>query len=453
MTYALTDKTITALPPGEHADSGAPGLRVRVTAQGVRVFRWGVKVDGRLKWITLGRWSPKPRAGHVSVNQARARLDKAREAHKAGTLDELAAEWNPPRSKPAPIPAGALTVGALADDFKKYIRRPTDGRRRPDVVDDVLDRDVIPVVGERPAVSITTLDARHLVERVVKRGAASYAGRVFQVGHQLFRFAQGRGDISANPFEPLDAAALGVVTNICDRVLSEDELPAFWKALDTIRTPTVRNALRLLLLLGVRTGELQLAEWSEVDFDNVTKDGKPKPEEDRRPTWTIPVEHRKLSRRAARNSRPLRVPLSPTAVAIFAELKALAGSIGPKGSKYVLASFATDGAPMTDKSLNHAMRRLFEGEKAVLPYEGERPTPHDLRRTLRTGLAALGVAPHIAEACLGHSLGRIAKTYDVHDYLDERRDALNRWDAYVKHLVTGEGAEVVGIGTAKAARS
>ncbi len=434
---ALSDKLVATLPPGEHTDDGAPGLRLRVTASGVRVFRWGVKVDGRVKWITIGRWSPKPRAGHVSVNQARARLDKAKAAHKAGTLDALVAEWNPPRAKPAHLAEGALTVRDLAEAFRPYIARR---RRRPEVVDDVLKRDVLPVLGGRPVASITTPDVRRLVDGVVNRGAATHAGRVLQVVGQLFRFAQGRGDIVVNPAEPLDAGALGVVHNVCDRVLSADEIPAFWTALGNSRTPTVKNALRLLLLLGVRSGELLLAEWPEVNFDDVLPNGQPKPEADRRPMWTIPAEHRKLTIRAARAAKPLRIPLPPTALAIFRELKALADSID---SRYVLASFAGAGKALTDKSLNHSMRRLFEGESPALTFKGERPTPHDLRRTVRTGLAALGVAPHVAEACLGHSLGRIVAIYDTHDYLDERRDALARWDAHVMHLVTGKGADVV----------
>lgn len=437
---ALTDKWIASLPPGEHTDAGAPGLRLRVTASGVRVFRWGVKVDGRVKWITLGRWSPKPRTGHVNVNQARARLDKAKEANKAGTLDALVAEWNPPRPKPAGGSItgreGVLTVRDVAAPFKVYIRRR---RRRPEVVDDALDRDIIPVLGGRPLASITTPDVRRLVEGVVNRGAATHAGRVLQVVKQMFKFAQGRGDVVANPADPLDAGALGVVHNDCTRILDADEIPEFWKALDTLRTPTVRNALRLLLLLGVRSGELLQATWTEIDFDDVLPNGQPKPEADRKPTWTIPPEHRKLTIRAIRAAKPHRIPLPPTALAIFRELKALADSIG---SGYVLASFAGEGAALTDKSLNHAMRMLYTGKSAP-KCEGERPTPHDLRRSVRTGLAALGVAPHVAEVTLGHSLGRIASIYDHHDYYSERADALARWDAYVMRLVTGQGAEVV----------
>jgi integrase len=95
--------------------------------------------------------------------------------------------------------------------------------------------------------------------------------------------------------------------------------------------------------------------------------------------------------------------------------------------------------PVTDKSFGLAVRRLLmkrhpNGE-LVLPLD-EPFSPHDLRRTCRTGLSALKIAPHIAERCLNHSLGRITETYDTHDYLDERRAALQKWADQVDRYVT-----------------
>jgi len=368
--------------------------------------------------------------------EARNRLDEAKAAHEAGTLVDLLAEWKPPKVEPeADAPEGTLLVRDLAKPFMRFIEQR---RRRPDVVQDVLDRDLVPFLGDKAVAAVTTVDVRRLVDAVVTRGAASHAGRVLQTAHQLFRFAQGRGDITLNPAEPLDAGALGVVNNSSKRFLTTEEIPLFWRALDTIRTPTVRNALRLLLLLGTRTGELLAAEWDEIDLKAAT--------------WTVPVAHQKLTKRAEREAKPFTIPLPPTAIEILHEMRALAGSIK---SPMVCASFAPHkddrggkriGGPLSDKVLNHSMRRLFEGETPALVFQGERPTPHDLRRTLRTHLGeTLGIEPHIAERCLNHSLGRIVATYDRGDYLEQRRDALTRWDAHIAALVEGKTAKVVGI--------
>lgn len=62
-------------------------------------------------------------------------------------------------------------------------------------------------------------------------------------------------------------------------------------------------------------------------------------------------------------------------------------------------------------------------------------TIHDLRRTARTHLASLGVRPHIAERCLNHRLPGINDTYDTHDYMDDRRDALELWAAKLEKLI------------------
>jgi len=427
----LTVPMIEAAPVGELRDGAAPGLRLRITPQGRRVFRWAVRRGGKITWVTLGAWSKKPKPGFLTLAEAHALLEKLKAAHLAGKLDELLAELRPRRPLLPVVPPNALTISDLVKDFEVFIARR---RRRPEAVTDILDRDVLPVIGDRAVASITTPDVRQVVEAVVKRGASTHAGKVYQVLGQLLRFAQGRGDIASNPADPLDPETLGVENNLSDRFLSSEEIPLFWRALEPV-TPTIRSALRLLLLTGVRSGELLQATWEEVDLEAAT--------------WTIPVAHQKLSLKAEKQAKPFVIPLPPTALSIMKELQALAKAIG---SRFVLASYANDGLPISDKALNHRMRELFTvGDPPALHFQGERPTPHDLRRTVRTHLGeTLGIEPHIAERCLNHSLGRISKIYDRGDYVEQRRDALGRWDAFVARLVTGQGAEVVGISAARA---
>jgi integrase len=204
-------------------------------------------------------------------------------------------------------------------------------------------------------------------------------------------------------------------------VLSDAEIAAFWRGLDAYRgvSPTVRNGLKLLLLLGIRSGELLQAMWSEFDKDAAT--------------LTIPVAHQKIAKSREHTARPFVIPLAPTALQLFEELRALAGSVG---SPHVMASFhpAAKGGPISEKALNHAMRRMFTGEAPVLRFGGERPTPHDLRRTLRTGLARLRVPREVAERCLNHAVEGIEAVYNIHDYLPERRDALTKWAGHVEKL-------------------
>ena len=426
----LTSKAIEAArrraKDYELGDGGAPGLRLRVTPTGKKVFRWYVSVGGVQRKITIGPWSKEPRPACVTLADARKWLERLKAAHRAGRLDEVLRELattrpTPAKERPAPrIDDGALTVRQLATDFLAYVDRR---RKRPEQVRRPIELDILPAIGDRPVTSITPMDCRQIVERVVARGSRTQAGIVLGVQKQLFNFAWGRGDIAGNPTAPLrDAGALGIEKNISQRCLTPDEIAAFWKALDAYRgmTPTVRASLKIILLTGVRSGELIQAEWSEVDFDAAT--------------WTVPVAHQKLTRKQEQTARPWTVPLAPTALELFRELDALAKSLR---SRYVCASFNGEGAALTDKALNHAMRRLFTGAEPFLAFPGERPTPHDLRRTMRTHLGdTLSVPFHVAERCLNHSLGKIAATYDVGDYLADRRAALEKWDAYVRQVIS-----------------
>ncbi len=176
-----------------------------------------------------------------------------------------------------------------------------------------------------------------------------------------------------------------------------------------------RVALQLLLLLGVRSGELRLSRWADVDTENRT--------------LTIPVEHQKLSLKQAKQASPFIVPLSPFALGLLEQLQ----HVGGMGNEYIFIGAKGD-KPITDKVFGRAVRRM-------LPDMGvERFTPHDLRRTLRTRLSEQGVPPHIAEKCLNHSMGRIIQTYNQYDYLEERREALKAWSDYLERIT---GSNVV----------
>ena len=402
----------------------ASGLRVRITPKGTRTFIWYVKDKhtGKTRKVTLGRFSLIRAAGCLTSGEARTRLEDLKEAHRQGVLADLLDAKRNADDLPAGH-GGTLTVRALASDFLEHIGSRV---KRPKQVEAIINKRVVPVIGDRTVASITPRDVRELVTAVVKDGAPSQAGKVFAKCKQMFRFAVGRADIDRNPCEPLDAAALGVVNNVCQRVLTPEEIAAFWPALERGMTVTVRDALRLLLLLGVRSGELLQATWDEVDFDAAT--------------WTIPVAHQKLSMRQEKNARPFIVPLPPTALGIFKELHALAQAMK---SNAIMASFYNAGAGTTEKALNHAMRRLFEGKPPALKFAGERPTPHDLRRTLRFYLTNKCKVPlHVAEKCLNHSLGRIVQTYDPGDFFDERRAALEKWDAYLLRILSPTTSKV-----------
>lgn len=453
----LTPAFIDSLRPAEAryelADRRAPGLRLRVMPSGMKVFRWYCNSRGKV--FTIGPWTPSEQPGRVTLKQAHAWLERLKAAHAAGELEvveaELAAQLRRRERVTDPAPEARRLFGPVLeefyrDDILRNRKRPKDARR-------VLDNDLLPVLRARPLDAISTLDCRDVVKRAIDRGAPVHAGRVLAMLKQFFGWAQANGFTDRNPAAPLKGRHLGVETNISDRFLSAEEIPIFWKALDvtpkpvTVKrarggkvqryeqqvptlTPATRTALRLLLLTAARTGELLRARWEHLDLE--------------KRTWTIPVENQKLTKAQERHAKPFVIALPPTAVALFRELHDQAD-----GSPWVLPGKARKAAEgdepeprhYDERTLGHALRRLHASKALDLP--GGEVTPHDLRRTARTHLAKLKVPHWIVERVLNHSLGKIAATYDHHDYFDERREALERWDAFVVRLAAPEASNVV----------
>ena len=410
-TPAFLDNLKPASQRIEFADNACPGLRLRLEPSGRRSFVWYYKDGPKTKVLTLGRYGKTD--GCISLKAAREALDKAKARHKEG--DQV--------QTPSDAPA---TVAELAEVF--YERRILPHRSRPDVVRTVLDKDIIPKLGKRKLQTLTAPTVAAVVESVVDRGAATHAGKVLTILKQLFKFAESRGYIDRSPAYALDRKDLGVVDNIRDRHLDAIEIKAVWRALNLAPrlSSTVHLAAKVLLLTGVRTGELLQARWEHIDFEKAE--------------WFIPEENSKTT--------AWTVPLVPAVIKLFHELQDIAGE-----SPWVLASQTTkpgrEAQHIDQRTLGHAFRRLFT-VKLKNPHTGEknpllnitRCTPHDFRRTLRTHLDDLkmvdpetgerrSIEPHIAEKCLNHSLGRIEKTYNKNALLKQRRAALEAWADYV----------------------
>jgi integrase len=195
-----------------------------------------------------------------------------------------------------------------------------------------------------------------------------------------------------------------------DRVLSDAEIVRVWNACDVIGWP-FGTLFRILLLTAQRRDEVAELRWLELDLNAAL--------------WTLPKER-------AKNNRTHEVPLAPTVVEMLAARPRLDESD---------LIFTTNGKTAVS-GFSQAKRRLDE----LAGVQDWRL--HDLRRTATTGMAKLGVEPHVADRILNHKQGVIrgvAAVYNRHAYLDERRAALNLWAAYVLRLVKPTDAKVVAL--------
>ena len=230
----------------------------------------------------------------------------------------------------------------------------------------------------------------------------------------LFKWAHSREIVETNPAVGLPRPKLGVR----QRALSDAEIPIVWTVASAAGYP-FGPYIKLLLLTGCRRSEIAGLRWSEMDFEEGT--------------ITIPAERYKTG-------RTLVVPLSAQARRLIDELPRVAAG------QYV---FSTTGGRRPISGYSKMMRRFDAAlakrceEESIAPFDFDL---HDLRRTARTGMSALRIAPHVAEAVLGHVLTGVAKHYDRHTYLPEKIEALSAWGRKVESQIAPAPDNVVSLG-------
>lgn len=309
-----------------------------------------------------------------------------------------------------------------------YYERTIEGRiRRSDIIRKQLDGDLIPKLGRMRIAEVKPLDIDGMIRAILKRGSPVMANRVLATTKAVFNYAIRHHWIEQNPAAAFRRVDAGGEEKARTRALSAEELVALFKALRAAGSAfrVYDLAVKLLLVTGVRVSELIEAPWAEFDL------------EADEPVWRIPAG--RIKTRKEMVLRDFTIPLSPVVVEWLREIKRLSVA-----SDYVFPARRRVSKPtMSPATMNWAMGEINHGL--------EHFTLHDLRRTARTHLARLGVKPHVAERCLNHKLPGINDTYDTHDYLEERRLALNAWADLLVRLDRGETGKVVPIGKGKVA--
>lgn len=402
-TTKLTASRLNSLPPGDHTDPSTQGLQLRVRPKGDTASRtWLFRYRWRDEWVrlTIGHYPG------TDLVDARETAHALRRKIDEGIDPRRARPKRNPKASPLPLSA-AVAGGAkhsiefLVSEFVDRYLRPK--RKRPEYAERMLQADVMPHWRGRDARTIEPHEVIELLDRIVDRGSHVMANRVAAILTQLFKFGIHRRIVNTSPVQLLFRP--GGKEKARERTLTDDELRAFLsdpKA--ATRYERLAHALVVLLLTGQRRGELALARWSDVDL--------------KAKTWTIPAENSKSGRGHV-------VPLSDWAVDAFRALRALA-----KRSVFVLPAEGGD-KPIDPKQLTRGVARCQDRMQEL---GIEAFTLHDLRRTCRTGLSRLRIEPHIAERVLNHAQEKIAGTYDLHEYLPEKRTALEKWAAHLQGL-------------------
>lgn len=394
---ALTDTAARTAKPREklYRLSDTAGLCLEVTPSGSKLWRLRYRFGGKAKMIGLG---PYPA---ITLAKARERREDARRqlangvdpaAHKQAEkralaahvhrFEELAREWHAYNS-----PRWALSTASKAMQY--------------------LEADILPVLGQRALDDITRPDLVALVRKVEKRGAFNVATKIRQWLSQIFRYGLAKGAVETNPATDLDVVAAAAPRTRHHPHVAFSEIPTLLSKLDSAKCDLLtRLAVRLLLLTGVRPGELRHAPWAEFDLESAT--------------WTIPAERMK-----ARRSHI--VPLPKQALILLAQLQELSG-------KYLILFPGRNNRerPQSENTVNKALHQIG--------YEG-RQTGHGFRHLLSTELNSRGYNRDWIERQLAHGdQDEIRDTYNHAHYLPQRRQMMQEWADTIDALCAGNNA-------------
>jgi integrase len=359
-------------------DAGYPGFGVKVTPKGRKVFIVLYRTGGagsRLRKYTIGPY------GRVTLHQARVAAQKVFAAKLEGR--DPAAEKRAAKRR--------VVADRIEDLLESFIAQRLSQNRSGSEIARLLRREVGQTWGGRSVHEFSKRDVVELITAIEQRGAPVAANKLLKTVKTFLRWCVGRAILDQSPAEGVPLPTKEVAR---DRVLDDDELARVILAARQMGGP-YGGLVELLALTGQRREEVAGLQWEELDLA--------------RRLWALP-------RSRTKNAKAHLVHLSEQSMAVLTRAE------GP--GPYVFSLLGTK--PFQEFS--RAKRRLDE----LSGVTGWRL--HDLRRTCVSGMARLGIAPHIADKILNHQAGTIsgvAAVYQRHDFLAERRTAVEKWGAHI----------------------
>lgn len=397
---SLTDLTLRKITPQkarfEILDDNGLYLRVMPTGRKSWVYRY--HFDNRPRRMTLG--------SYPALSLAEARKKHAEAALKVELGIDPGASLQEEKAKLKQAPT-------IAQFMTEYWERELCKKKSGNETKRILEKDVVSVWAGRKVADIKRRDIVLLLDDIELR-APIMRNRVHGAMTRFFNLAAERGIIDDSPCIRIRK----ITEKGRSRVLTDDEIKLLWKAIDTDNKKVdmymgTKIALKLILLTGQRPGEVCGMTRKEIEGD----------------LWNIPAERMK-------GGEPHSVPITNTMMVAIEEAQSVSGDsayifVSPRSPLYHFkkpekAKPKDIDSPMTAHALSRAISRHW----VDMGYTGEaaRFRPHDLRRTVRTRLAEIGVSDVVSERVLGHKLQGVLGIYNRHSYDVEKRQALALWE-------------------------
>jgi integrase len=382
LTKTVIDALSTPSKDTVYWDLNCPGFGVKITPAGRKVFIVLYRTSGagsRLRKYTIGSY------GRVTLNQARVAAQKVFAAKLDGR--DLAAEKKDFRRR--------MIADRVDDLLDAFITQHVSQNRSAPEIKRMLSREIGSRWGSRSVHEITKRDVIDVVNAIEQRGAPVAANKTLKAIKTFFRWCVGRAVLIQSP---ADGVPLPTKEVTRDRILNDDELARVIIAARQMGDPYA-GIVELLALTGQRREEVAQCVWDELDLSHRL--------------WRLPSTRTK-------NARAHEVYLSEPALIVVGRAE--------KSGQFVFQTLRGTSF----QAFSVAKRELDE-LSGVTAWR-----LHDLRRTCVSGMARLGISPHVADKILNHQNGVIsgvAAVYQRHDFLAERKKALEIWGAHVQRAI------------------
>ncbi len=374
--------------------SDGDGLFLLINPCGSKLWRLRYPFRGKRCLMALGSYPT------VTLQDAR---DRKREALRLIERDEKPVEVAK-KKKELDISRRENTFQSIAE---KYFagRAVTLAPSTLKTIQRTMARDVFPFVGTKPVHDFTRDDIRNLTQRIIARGAVTQAHITALWMEQVFTYADDLGLVTSNPVTPIKRTLPAHRAEHRPAITDPKRLGELLRCIDGyIGTPVARAALAALPIIACRPGELRAMEWAGINLESRE--------------WRYTVTK---SRRLAT------VPLPRQVVEILRELQPLTG----KGRFVFQAPYATKEVPISNNTLGPAL--------IAMGFSSEEVVPHGFRTTFRTlGEEILKFRPDLLEMHISHKVKTpLGRTYARMEFLDERREMLQKWADYLDGLKSG----------------
>ncbi|MBB1062161.1 tyrosine-type recombinase/integrase [Lysobacter spongiae] len=382
------------------------GLFLEARESGSRLWRLKFRLHGKERILALGKYPEVP------LSEARKARDKAKRLISQG-IDPVAQQ----RAAKDARTVAAQNTFELTSQRWMTKKAPSWTEKHADKVRIRLRKHVYPYVGHRPIEDITTPELLSVLTRMEDRGIIDTAHRVRSYCEQIYAYAISTGIASRNVASDLRGALPERTTSNYATLKDPADLRRLLKACDT-DTGELRTiiALRLSIMLFQRPGEIRAMEWEEVDLDKAL--------------WTIPPAHMKLRKKQKESNKtePHTVPLPRQAVELLMELVP-----HTHGGRYVFGGTRKSKAPLSDGTINKAMRRMGFGRDMI--------TAHGFRHLASTELnETLQWHGDVIESQLSHQgTDKIRGIYNKAKYLKQRVKMMQVWADYLDDLKASTG--------------